>query len=386
MNILLSASSYPTEKTPFASFVGVIAREFSKRGHNVTVIAPQSVSSCIKNRIPIVRPHYSEKSIDNRIIEIYRPFSLTLGQAKYRRLSNIINRAIINLNLRLIKKKFDLVYSHFWWSSFNVADYVVKNNLPMFVACGEDKIDIHNYLSIDEIKIIKNNLCGVICVSSKNLNECEKACLLDDEPVLLAPNAVDANFSKIKDINITRKTLNISEDDFVVAFCGRFSSRKGVNRLDEALKQLNNKHIKAIYIGSSSEGEKPKLDYPGICFMGSVPHDLISSYLSCADVFVLPSLAEGCSNAIVEAMACGLPIISSNLPFNYDILDKSNSLLIDPNDVCAIASSIAFLAQNRNIAEEMGFQSKKKASSLTIEKRVDNILSFIKNNMKNSSL
>lgn len=386
MNILLSALSYPTEKTPFASFVGVIAREFSKRGHNVTVIAPQSISSCIKNRIPIVRPHYVENNSDYRIISIYRPFSLTLGQAKFRKLSNTINKAIINWNLKFIKKKFDFVYSHFWWSSFNVADYVVKNDLPLFVACGEDKIDIHNYLSVDEITKIKNNLCGVICVSSKNFNECEKACLLDDVPVLIAPNAVDANFSIIKDINITRKSLNISEDDFVVAFCGRFCNRKGVNRLDEALKQLNNKNIKAIYIGSSSEGEMPKLDYPGICFMGSVPHNMISSYLSCADVFVLPSLAEGCSNAIVEAMACGLPIVSSNLPFNYDILDKSNSLLIDPNDVSAIANSIEFLAQNRNIAEEMGFQSKKKASNLTINKRVDNILSFIKINMKDFTL
>ena len=69
-------------------------------------------------------------------------------------------------------------------------------------------------------------------------------------------------------------------------------------------------------------------------------HDVIAEYLNCADIFVSPTLAEGCSNSIVEAMACGLPIISSDLPFNHDILDEKNSILLDPVEVNEIALAI----------------------------------------------
>lgn len=66
-------------------------------------------------------------------------------------------------------------------------------------------------------------------------------------------------------------------------------------------------------------------------------------------MFCLPTLNEGCSNAIVEAIACGLPIISSNLPFNDDILDSSNALLVNPESVDDIASAIKQLMDNSDL-------------------------------------
>lgn len=86
-------------------------------------------------------------------------------------------------------------------------------------------------------------------------------------------------------------------------------------------------------------------------------------------MFCLPTLNEGCSNAIVEAIACGLPIISSNLPFNDDILDSSNALLVNPESVDDIASAIKQLMDNSDLRQKLAEGSKEKAKSLWIEFR-----------------
>ncbi len=67
---------------------------------------------------------------------------------------------------------------------------------------------------------------------------------------------------------------------------------------------------------------------------------MIPNYICASDVFVLPTTAEGCCNAIIEAMGCGLPIVSSDRAFNYDILNEENSILVDPESVDEIDNAI----------------------------------------------
>ncbi|MCS3173146.1 glycosyltransferase [Bacteroides thetaiotaomicron] len=91
---------------------------------------------------------------------------------------------------------------------------------------------------------------------------------------------------------------------------------------------------------------------------------------------------EGRSNAIVEAIACGLPIISSNLPFNDDILDSSNALLVNPESVDDIASAIKQLMDNSDLRQKLAEGSKEKAKSLRIEFRAKKIIEFINRQMQ----
>ena len=91
---------------------------------------------------------------------------------------------------------------------------------------------------------------------------------------------------------------------------------------------------------------------------------------------------KGCSNAIVEAIACGLPIISSNLPFNDDILDSSNALLVNPESVDDIASAIKQLMDNSDLRQKLAEGSKEKAKSLRIEFRAKKIIEFINRQMQ----
>jgi glycosyltransferase involved in cell wall biosynthesis len=104
-----------------------------------------------------------------------------------------------------------------------------------------------------------------------------------------------------------------------------------------------------------------------------------------ADVFCLPTLQEGCCNAIVEALACGLPVISSDRSFNYDILNESNSILIDPIDEDAIAVALRSLYEDKALRAQLSQGALIAGESLTIDERAKKVLSFIDEriNLKN---
>ena len=107
-------------------------------------------------------------------------------------------------------------------------------------------------------------------------------------------------------------------------------------------------------------------------------NDELVWFYSALDVFVLPTEHEGCCNAIVEAIACGCPIISSDRSFNYDICDKTNSILVDPNDVEEIKNAIQKLYDNDKLREQLAQGSILKSKDLTLNKRAKNIIKFIK--------
>ena len=170
-----------------------------------------------------------------------------------------------------------------------------------------------------------------------------------------------------------KKSLGITESDFVLAFVGWFINRKGSLRVSKAIEKLNDDRIKIIFIGKGQE----EPDCKGIIFKGALPHDEIPRYLNCADAFVLPTLAEGCCNAVIEAMACGLPIISSDREFNWDVLNADNSIMVDPENVDEIANAIAELRDNSEKRKEMSKAALHTAANLTIRIRAEKIAEFM---------
>ena len=76
-------------------------------------------------------------------------------------------------------------------------------------------------------------------------------------------------------------------------------------------------------------------------------------------------------------MACGLPIISSNLPFNWDVLDYSNSIMINPNNIEEIKDAIILMRDNIERRKTLSKGALRKALGLTIDNRADTIIRFI---------
>jgi glycosyltransferase involved in cell wall biosynthesis len=75
-----------------------------------------------------------------------------------------------------------------------------------------------------------------------------------------------------------------------------------------------------------------------ISLMSRVPPERVKEYLQIGDLLVHPSRFEGLSNAILEGMACGLPVIASRIPGNQELIrDRVNGLLFDPGDASDLA-------------------------------------------------
>ncbi len=247
-----------------------------------------------------------------------------------------------------------------------------EKNIPLYVASGESKIRVFDYYSQKYVRQNINQIKGLICVSTKNLNESNSLGLLSHNPkTIIKPNSINPTEFYKGSKEEARRKLGFALEDKIAIFVGAFSERKGVLRVVEAVE--DNKKLKLILIGSGDQKPESK----NIIFSGRVPHNEIVTYLNASDVFVLPTLAEGCCNAIVEAMACGLPVISSKLEFNDDILDSNNSIKIKPQDVNEISVALKKIISDENLRYKLSKGAEETAKDLTIKKRVESIIKFM---------
>ena len=375
-SILVCCGNYPTKDDPVYSFVEQLVIAFAKLGIQMIVVAPQSVTKCFLRKVPL---HPKYRVIQNEgaaPIEVYQPYTISLGR-RFAFLNRFFKKISMGRVLNNLHTKPDLCYGHFWYYAFALYDYAKSNNIPLFVASGEASIEKEVHSSYNEMGSFLNYYKGVFFASSKNKKESMNLHFLTKQKNLVIPNAINPAAFYKKNKNKLRDEYSISRDFFIVVFVGSFIDRKGPNRVADALKKLDDDNIKVFFIGREQDGRKLNFCYKGTLLKECIPHEKLVDYLNMADVFVLPTLAEGCCNAIIEAMACGLPIISSNCEFNDDILDESCAIQINPESVDDIAKAIRAVYDNQNLRNKMGEAALQKASSMTIEKRANAILSFM---------
>ena len=368
-------NGYPTKEDPSYAFIRPVVEGLTDNGMECTVIAPQSVTGSLfrgrKSRPDV----WVDISKGGKRITIYQPKFCTISNLRLFgcHISTLLRDLAIQRCFRKNKIDADILYAHFWDCGIAAAKLAQKNAVNnVVVASGESKIRVFQRYKKKVVDRYLPFIKGVICVSIKNLDESREAGLLARQPkTVVLPNAVDTEQFYKASAAAARAALGIKQEEAIAVFVGAFSERKGVLRVVEAAEQVEG--LKLILIGKGEQ--KPVSDR--ILFSGTVPHGEIVTYLNAADMFVLPTLAEGCCNAIVEALACGLPVVSSDLPFNDDILTNNNSLRIDPNDIDAIAEAMKKLKEDPALRQKMAEAALEAAKNLTIQKRAENILAFM---------
>jgi glycosyltransferase involved in cell wall biosynthesis len=130
---------------------------------------------------------------------------------------------------------------------------------------------------------------------------------VDKRKVTVIPNYVD--------INLFQPGLNSSHQPGRLCFVGRLEEQKNPFAMLEAIKGLD---VELLVVGNGSLGELLQTEASAnglpVRFLGNVPHRQLPEILNSAKIFVLPSHYEGHPKTLLEAMACGLPVIGSDVP------------------------------------------------------------------------
>jgi glycosyltransferase involved in cell wall biosynthesis len=209
----------------------------------------------------------------------------------------------------------------------------------------------------EEIKVLKTNCLkyvkkGVIVSPSKwLLDEALQTDVFKSFSYRCIPNSLNLDIFNLKNKVEIRREFSISEEDFVILFIADSlkNPRKGFDLLIEAL--LNLKALLPLTVLAIGKGIIPEIDNIKILSLGELKDaDEIAKCYSIADVFLLPSREDNLPNVMIEAFACGLPVISfSNGGMKEHIKLNVNGMIIEDINGKALSDGIMNFYNNRNL-------------------------------------
>lgn len=164
--------------------------------------------------------------------------------------------------------------------------------------------------------------------------------------------------------SFTRQELGFDNDDIVVVTVTRVIKDKGCHILAEAIRSFSdNTKIKFLIIGDGAYVPQMKNELSSAIDNGQVKftgyRDDVYRFLPACDMLVLPTLHENLSNALLEGMQYGLPLIASNVGGNPEVIAEGvNGLLPPPADSSALSEAILKLSSDANLRNVMGENGK----------------------------
>jgi glycosyltransferase involved in cell wall biosynthesis len=173
-------------------------------------------------------------------------------------------------------------------------------------------------------------------------------------------NGCDPSIFKVMDRLSARERLHIDPAGEAVVYIGRMDVKKGLRELVEAALSLH-PHRPALHMYLVGEGadmplieEAIRANDAGsyIHLMLECPFDDVALWMTAADLVTLPSYMEGCPNVILEALACGRPVVATNVGGVPEIMSDECGRLVSPRDPVGLAHALSsVLDQNWDAAE-----------------------------------
>lgn len=271
---------------------------------------------------------------------------------------NLTPDAIVRSALPVIKKivadgyDFDILDAHYFYPDGIAAVKIAKilNKPVVITARGTDLNLIPEYKKPRKMiqwAAQEANAMVTVCQALKDtlVNLGASA-----EKVTALRNGVDLKtFMPPKNLSDLQKKLEVSGK--TILSVGHLVERKGHYLLIEAMSSLPD--INLLIAGEGPDSGKLKqlaikLDvYDRVCFLGAVPHDVLKDYYGAVDMLVLASSREGWANVLLEAMACGTPVVATNIWGTPEVVSAPEAgLLVDKRNPQALAEGVNALYNN----------------------------------------
>lgn len=349
----ISLTTYPDAMDGSAKFVRKVFDELKNRGHNITLLTAK----------------WNEGFTDPNIIAINVPSLRFLWLPKF----------AIAFRRYLKRNNFDIIHSNGSRPSIPI----ILSGKPYISTIHDIGPFQTSFTKFPIVKLIeKQNAKAskyIVTCSESTKNEVSKYMKVPLDKINMVSSFIDSKFKpSLQQGSVIKESLKIKGP--IIYYVGRIAFYKGIEDIIRAyyiakkeIQDLNLVIAGKPEIKMQSEYENWKKIYPEVKFIGTISDDEMSAYYSMADIFTTYSFAsEGFGLTPVEALACGTPVICSNLPAYKEVLNEY-ATFIDPKQPELLAK--AYINQIRN--PDIGKQQVKSATEFlkkyTLKNVVDNI-------------
>lgn len=396
MKIALLSEKYTPDIGGLAISTERLARLLTSAGHEVRVFAPTSSAppsetrTLLSNGIHLTR-FGAHKRVDDTLVDW-----LELIVAEHRR------------------EPFDILHAYFLPQAGFVAAYAGKYlNLPSVVSIRGNDVE---RAAFDPSKFshVMYALQNASAVTTNASELARKAKAFVEREIFLIPNGIDTERFKPMERNLNLASALglapprakaqgyfdkapsgledglpsfVNEPDgspsggAVIGFVGELREKKGLATLLSGYAQVTKtRPASLLIVGEVRAGEDKKAieefqvtnpQLP-ITLTGYVPHSDLPAYYSLMDIFVHPSLRDGMPNAVLEAMASGVPVVATPVGGVLDVVkDRESGMLVPVNDVEALCHAVHAILESDDLRKQLSINARQTVTGgFTLEKEL----------------
>jgi glycosyltransferase involved in cell wall biosynthesis len=220
--------------------------------------------------------------------------------------------------------------------------------------------------------------CDVVVAPSGSLQEVMEVFGVR-QPVIVIENGIDLSLYQRPSQPVRKSTLAIPDEAVVVAYAGRLSAEKNVSKLlDEfGMGQSSFPTLHLLLIGTGPQAgllqkQVRKLGLvDNVHFTGSVDYELVPNLLAAADIFATASVSEVHPLAVIEAAACGLPVVAYNSPGILETIEDGVSGMLTSQARGYLASAFVILAMSSKRRHYLGDGARKSSNRYDMNRTVE---------------